>query len=136
MPEFHRASQDRVNVFPVEERYLFKHYFDNEKIFNQLRRYYNNQQYRFEVPDADFAEVQEFLADVGYALVTVDAVEEFTVVVQKYTEHPENIFKDAVLQRSEAGYNVFVMKDQAAVEQATLQGATPLRDADVTVAFE
>jgi len=128
---FRRASQERVNVFPVEERYLFKHYFDNDEIFDKLRRYYNNQQYRFEVPDEDFEEIQEFLAEFGYGLVVVDTVAEFAVAVQKYTEHPENIFKDSVLQRSEGDYNVFVMTDQAAVEQAELQGATRLTETEV-----
>jgi len=128
---FRRASQERVNVFPVDERYLFKHYFDNDEIFDRLRQYYNNQQYRFEVPDDDFDEIQEFLSEFGYALVVVDAVKEFTVVVRKYTEHPENIFKDSVVQRSEGDYTVFVMTDQATVEQAVLQDATPLPEADV-----
>lgn len=128
---FRRASQERVNVFPVGERYLFKHYFDQDEIFDRLRRYYDNQQYRFEVPEDDFDEIKAFLGEFGYGLVVVDAVEAFAVAVRKYTEHPENIFNDSVLQRSEGDYNVFVLKDQAAVEQAELQGATRLSEADV-----
>ncbi len=135
MPEFRRASQNRVNVFPINEVYLFKHYFDNEEIFDKLRRYYNNQQYRFEVPNADFPKIQEFLAEFGYALIVIGGIEEYTVVVRKYTEHPGNIFKSSVLQRSEGDYNVFVMTDQAAVEQAVNQGATRLTDTGLTVAF-
>ncbi|MFB6196962.1 MAG: hypothetical protein ABEI52_01665, partial [Halobacteriaceae archaeon] len=109
MPDFTRADQDRVNVFPVEERYLFKQYFDNEDIFGRLRQYYNNQQYRFEVPADDFDDIQAFLENHDYALVVVDEIEAFTVAVEKYTEHPENIFKDSVLQRGDVDYNLFVM---------------------------
>jgi len=83
------------------------------------------------VPEDDFDEIKAFLGEFGYALVVVDMIEEYMVVVRKYTEHPENIFKDSVLQRSEGDYNVFVMTDQAAVEQAELQGAMRLTETDI-----
>jgi hypothetical protein len=76
-----------------------------------------------------------FLSDHGYALVTVSALAEFTVVVEKYSEHPDNIFKDSVLRRTDAEYNVFLMKDRVAVEQATLNGATRLTETNLEVPF-
>jgi hypothetical protein len=48
----------------------------------------------------------------------VYAVEEYVVVVRKYTEHPGNIFKQSVIQRSIPKYNCFLMTDQTAVEEA------------------
>lgn len=131
MPDFHRASEERVNAFRVDEAYLFKHYFEGETIFDRLKRYYDNQQYRFEIPEDDFEEVQAFLADHGYALVEVDDPAAFTVVVEKYTDHPENIFKDSVLHQGGPDHNVFVMKDRVAVEQAELNGATRITETDL-----
>lgn len=58
--DFHRAGDERINVFEVDETCLFKHYFDGKGVFNHLRRYYNNQQYRFEVPTKDFEELPPF----------------------------------------------------------------------------
>jgi hypothetical protein len=105
MAGFRRAGDERVNVFEVNETYLFKHYFDDEDVFDRLKQYYNNQQYRFEVPPDEFDDLRSFLAEHGYGLVVVDAIDEFAVVVEKYSAHPENIFKQSVIQLSENRYN-------------------------------
>jgi hypothetical protein len=136
MAEFRRASDERVNVFEVDGLYLFKHYFDSETVFDRLKRYYNNQQYRFEVPPAEFVELQSFLERHGYGLVLVDELAVFVVVVRQYTSHPDNIFKASVVQRSVDGYNCFLLKDHSAVERAVEDGATRLEDADVPNPFE
>ena len=130
MAEFRRAGDEQINVFEVDETYLFKHYFDGDEVFDRLKRYYNNQQYRFEVPVDAFEDLRSVLTEHGYGLVVVDAVEEFAVVVKKYTEHPENIIKQSVIHRSVDGYSAFLMTDQAAVERATREGAIRLTNTD------
>jgi hypothetical protein len=135
MAAFRRAGQEQVNVFEVDETYLFKHYFDGEEVFDRLKQYYNNQQYRFEVPPDEFEDLQSFLAEYGYGLVVVDAIEEFVVVVEKYTTHPENIFKASVIHRSVDGYNCFLMTDQTAVEQATREHAARLTETELHQPF-
>jgi len=90
MAGFRRAGQEQVNVFRINDEYLFKHYFEGDEVFARLRNCYS--QYRFEVPVEDFEEVKSFLSDHGYGLTTMYAVEEYVVVVRKYTEHPGNIF--------------------------------------------
>ncbi|MFB6137428.1 MAG: hypothetical protein ABEJ42_03675 [Halobacteriaceae archaeon] len=135
MGEFRRASTERVNVFPDGDRLVFKQYFEEDAVFDRLRRYYNGDEYRFEVPPEDFDGVEHFLERHGYGLVVVEDVTPFTVVVRKYTDHPEDIFRNAVLHRSEPRHNLFVMRDRAAVEQATLQGAVPLAEADLADPF-
>lgn len=131
MEEFHRAGHERVNAFPVDEEYWFKHYFDDDEVFADVRSFYNPADYRFELPADRLSDVQSRLAEHGYGLVVVEAVEEFVVVKRKYTTHPRSIFRGAVLQRSVDQFNCFVMKDQAAVEQAIDLGADPLAEAPV-----
>lgn len=123
---FRRAGHEPVNAFPVGGAYLFKHYFEGDAVFRRLRRYYNNAQYRFEVPPDDFDEVRSFLADHGYGLVVVDELDPFVVVVLKYTSHPDNIFKESVIHRGVPDYNCFLMTDREAVERAVEAGATRL----------
>ena len=130
-----QSTDERVNVFGVGERYLFKHYFEGDAVFTRLKRYYNNQQYRFEVPVESFDEVRAFLSEHDYDLVVVDDLDRFVVVVEKYTHHPENIFKSSVMQRGDASHNFFLLKDQAAVEQTTYGGATRLVDTDLESPF-
>ena len=135
MAEFRRAGHEQVNVFEVDEIYLFKHYFDSEEVFDRLKQYYNNQQYRFEVPPDEFEDLRSFLEKHGYGLVVVDVLEAFVFVVKKYTAHPDNIFKASVIQRTVDGYNCFLLTDQAAVEQAVQDGATRLTETDVPNPF-
>lgn len=135
MAPFRRASSERVNVFEVDETYVFKHYFDGDHVFARLRPYYNFHQYRFEVPSDEFDDLREFLEDEGYGLVVVDAVEEFVVAIRQYTAHPDNIFKRSVMQRSADGYNVFLLTDEDAVERALDEGALRVDDLDVENPF-
>jgi len=122
------TGRERVNVFEVDGTYLFKHYFDGAAVFQRLESYYNNQQYRFEVPPGRFPELREFLDVHGYELTVVDGVEEFVVVVEKYTAHPDDIFKASVMQRAADGYNHFLLTDQPAVERAVAGGAVRLTE--------
>lgn len=135
MAGFRRASHEQISVFEVDETYLFKHYFDNDDIFDRVKQYYDRQQYRFEVPAEDFEQVQSDLEDYGYGLVVVDAIREFVVVVEKYTAHPADIQKHSVSQRSVDGYNCFLMTDQVAVEQAVHEGATRVGETDLENPF-
>ncbi len=131
MEEFHRAGHERINAFPVDEEYWFKHYFEDDEVFAEVKLFYNPGEYRFELPAERLAEIQSLLAEYGYGLVVVEAVEEFVVVKRKYTTHPRAIFRGAVLQRSVDQFNCFVMKDQEAVEQAIDLGGEPLAEAPV-----
>lgn len=58
----------------------------------------------------------------------IDAPEAFVVVVEQYTDHPEGILKQTVSKRSFAGYNCFLLADQAAVEEAKHGGVICLTD--------
>lgn len=129
-----RETGSAVNVFRLDDTYYFRHYFDGESVFARLRRYYENEQYRFAVPAREFDGVRRFLADHGYRLREVADLERYTVAVRKYTAHPENIFEEAVAQRSRDGYNLFLLTDLDAVEAAVSEGATHLRETNV--AFE
>lgn len=126
--EFQRAGHERINAFAVDDYYLFRHYFEGDEVFARLGRYYNNRQYRFEVPAEDFETLQAFLAKHGYGLVAIDeaSIPEFVVAVRKYTSHPEDIFKASVIHRPSEKYNCFLMTDQDAVTKAVEAGALRL----------
>lgn len=137
MAGFRRTNQEQVNAFKINNQYLFKHYFEGDEIFARLRKHYNHNQYRFEVLVEDFEEIKSFLADHGYGLTTVHAVEEYVVVVRKYTEHPGNIFKQSVIQQSIPKYNCFLMTTQSAVEGAVSKTSTakPLTETKINNPF-
>lgn len=130
------AGPERVNAFPVDGRYLVRHYFDGDRLFARIGRYYDNQQYRFEIPADEFADVRGFLADRGYRLVVVDDPTPYLVAVRKYTAHPDGIFKNAVAQRSQGDHNVFLLTDEDAVEDAVAADAARATDLGMDVPFD
>jgi hypothetical protein len=134
MPSFD-VDREQVNLFRVEDRYLFKQYFDQDTVFTALRDYYNQDDYRFEVPPDAVEEVKQVLREHMFEPVVVDAPAEFCVVYPKYTDHPDVLFKAAVLQRSKRDKHLFLLKDQLSVEQAVNNGATRLADTDLDTRF-
>lgn len=130
-----RSGDERVNVFEVDGTYLFSHYFEGEAVFAELKPYYDNQAYRFEVPPDEFEDLREFLRGYGYELRVVDDPDAFAVAVEQYTAHPENIFKESVIQRSTGGYNCFLMTSQMAVAGACGEGAVRIGEAPVESPF-
>jgi len=134
MPSFD-VDREQVNLFRVEDRYLFKQYFDQDTVFTALRDYYNQDDYRFEVPPDAVEEVKQVLREHMFEPVVVDAPAEFCVVYPKYTDHPDVLFKTAVLQRSKRDKHLFLLKDQLSVEQAVNNGATRLADTDLDTRF-
>lgn len=129
------SGSERVNVFAVDELYLFKHYFEGAAVFSRLEQYYNNQGYRFEIPPSEFNAVQRFLSEHGYRLETVEDLVPYVVVVEQYTDHPENIFKGSVIHRAADGHNCFLMTDRGSVAEAVESGAARLAETDVENPF-
>ena len=134
MPSFD-VDREQVNLFRVEDRYLFKQYFEQDDAFTALRDYYNQDDYRFEVPPDAVEEVKQVLRGHMFEPVVVDAPVEFCVVYPKYTDHPDVLFKAAILQRSKRDKHLFLLKDQLSVEQAVNNGAIRLADTDMDTRF-
>jgi hypothetical protein len=130
-----RRDLEAVNAFPMRDVLLVNHYFEGDGAFAALQPYYDQREYRFEVPQSDLETVQDELAEHGYRLRVVDYLAAYAVVVRKYSHHPESVFEDAVAQFSNAEFNVFLLKDEAAVETAVRSGAQRLTEAPVEVRF-
>ncbi len=131
MAAFHQAGRTRINAFHVGEAYLFRHYFEDDDVFDALKRYYSSYDYRFEVPESRFGRVERVLDEHGYALAKVPDPEPYAVVKRKYTDHPDVLFKGSVFHRSLGQFNCFVMKDRATVEAAVEGGARRLSETDI-----
>ena len=132
MVAFHRAGRERLNVFPIEGEYRFRHYVEDDA-FAELKRYYRRYEYRFQVPPDRLPEVRSVLERHGYDPVVVDDVEAYAVVKRKYSNHPKVLFSASVLYRSVDRFNCFVLKDRESVEAAVRGGATSLSDTTLDV---
>lgn len=120
------AKEPTIPIFPVNGKYMFKHYFEERDLYNRLSQYYNSDKYRFEIPEAELEAVTSFLRENGKSIDVVEDFEEYVVVKKKYTKHPDLLFKGSVLQRSHSGHNLFLMKNHSAVNAAITNGAVPI----------
>ncbi|WP_273837507.1 hypothetical protein [Halococcus sp. PRR34] len=134
MPTFD-ADTTEINAFEVEDAnlYIFSQYFDRDEVFNELREWYDSEQYRFEVPTDEIERVETFLDEYFYEVtrVAADDIEPFCVVKEKYTDHAD-ILRNSVYHTGRGRNTVFVMQDRLSAEQAVEQDATPLADADIS----
>jgi len=100
--------------------------------FSELQEYYNDDEYRFEVPEDDFPWVLELLEENHYKPIPVKDIEEFAVVKEQYTEHAD-ILRNSVMHWTRDEHNFFVMQSPQAVEEAVEQGATRIEDTDLVL---
>ena len=128
--EFTRASRDRLNIFPEGDGYRFRAYFDEPGLFASIAPYYDEQSYRFEVPEDRFDRVAELLRSYGYEPVIVTDVTPFVVAFRRFREHPRVLFKHAVDQRRTERFTLFLLNSREAVTEAVAAGAVELRDLD------
>lgn len=131
MPTFD-VKPEELTVFKVDDEYLFSQYFDQQDVFEDLRDYYNDDAYRFEVPADEFENVRERLEDAYFNPVVVTNLEPYCVVIDKYDEHAE-ILKQSVANWERSGNRFFLMKDELAVKEAVERGATRISETDFVV---
>ncbi|MBS1263440.1 MAG: hypothetical protein MAG715_00621 [Methanonatronarchaeales archaeon] len=120
----------RINLFLIGGRWLFKHYLRDE-VFEELSHYYVRSRYRFEVPEQELAEVRDLLEREGYEPVLIRDPEPFSVTKPAYTEMKE-IVKKSVHKEPRGNLVLFVMKDEASVEQAEYLGAKRVSEKEET----
>ena len=131
MPSFD-VERERIYIFAIEDTYYFKRYFERTDIFADLQKYYNNDEYRFEIPADDFPAVRAYLEDNYYDVIEVDSLTEFCVVKEQYSPHAD-ILRNAVSHWTRRDYNFFLMKDPHAVAEAVERGASRLEDTDLVL---
>jgi hypothetical protein len=128
MPAFDVDAKPLI-VFEVGNEYLFSHYFDREDVFEDLRDYYNDDAYRFEVPADEFDTVRERLEAAYFELTIITDLEPYCVVVEKYDKHAD-ILRESVVTWERRGHRFFLMQDELAVKEALDQGAEKLAETD------
>lgn len=131
MPTFD-VDAERIAVFRLDERYVFSEYFERSDVFDDLREYYDDEAYRFEVPVDEFDAVRERLREAFYEPAVVEDPEPYCVVTEKYEEHAA-ILRNSVANWERRGHLFFLMKSERAVEAALERGATPAEETDLAL---
>ena len=129
MPIFN-VDTEEITAFDFGNTYLFTAYFDEEQLFNQLKKYYNKDKYRFKVPEEDLEEVQQTLDNYFYELVLEDSPEEYCVVADEETDS-NAILSNSVMRKQRRNHDIYLMKDKLSLEQAVEQGAIRVEKSEV-----
>lgn len=125
-------DRDRLTIFRTGNEYLFSHYFERADIFEALSEYYNDEEYRFEVPASDFEDVRERLEAAYFEPRVISDLEPYCVVIEKYEEHA-GILKSAVATWERKGHRFFLLEDELAVADALDRGATRVSETEFVV---
>ncbi|WP_121820070.1 hypothetical protein [Halostella salina] len=131
MPTFD-VDRDRINLFHVGPEYIFSEYFEGDELFSDLEPYYDADEYRFAVPEADIDDVTSRLEDAYYDPVLVEDLEPYCVVKEKYTKHAD-ILRESVATWERRGNLFFLLPDELTVKEALEDGATLLADTEYVV---
>lgn len=128
--EFTRASRTRLNVFPRDDIYRFRTYFDEPGLFASLKPFYEEDEYRFEVPSDRFDTVADLLRSYEYEPVIIDDPTPFVVAFKRFSDHPRVLFKHAIERRRTDRYTLFLLDSRQAVRDAVEKGAIEITDLD------
>lgn len=129
-----RRKQRSFNAFHVGDDYLFKHHFEPD-LFEVLRQYYNDEEYRFEVPHDRMPSIERLLLANFYDVTVIENTDRFCVVLGKGQHQPDWLFEKVVLRESTLYHHIYLLEDQVAVEEAVYHGFSRLDQSDVDSPF-
>jgi len=113
----------RITFFKLGKLWVFKHFFDNQEIFNALLDYYNKDQFRFEFKSIGARNnALKLLERNGFDYDLVEDPKGYVVQLPKHAKYAQ-ILKNSVAFKDTANQRIFLMKDLAAVEEAVGLGA-------------
>ena len=102
---------------------MFKHFFNDRKVYDELLDYYNKDLYRFEFKSIGARNNGlKILERNGFDYELVEDLKGYVVSLPKSAKYAQ-ILKNSMAQIETANERIFLMKDLAAVEEAVGLGA-------------
>lgn len=129
MPTFDVETEE-ITAFDIGDKYIFRTYFDEDRLFQQLGKYYNSDKYRFEIPHRDIRKARQLLDEYFYELKITGRLEDYSVVIPEEVDSSD-ILKNSVMKKHRHQHEILVMKDELSVRQAEEKGAVPLEESQV-----
>ena len=110
-------------MFKLGKHWVLKHYFDDKDVFKDLVDNYDKENYRFEFKTLGERNKALKLLDLrGYNVELVENLKGYVVKMSKFNRYA-SVLKNSVAFVETPDWRIFLMKDQAAVEEAVRYGA-------------
>ncbi len=115
--------KESITIIKAGSHWIFKHFFENRNIFDELADYYDKDGYRFVLrTPGERNLVQKLLERRGFAVVLVEDSRGYVVKLSRQSRY-SGVLKNSLAQIETQEWRIFLMKDQAAVREALRQGA-------------
>jgi len=116
-------KRKRIIVLKLGKLWAFKHFFENNEIFNALLDYYNKDLYRFEFKStATRNNALKILERNGFDYELVEDMKGYLIKLPKSAKYAQ-ILKNSVAYKETVNERIFLMKDMASVEEALSLGS-------------
>jgi hypothetical protein len=118
----------KINIFKIGGLWRFKYFFGDRKIFDELSKYYNQEEYRFELKNVgERNKVIKYFDEKEFNFDIIEDPSEYTVKIdvgvnigrKKYV----SMLKNSIDHSRRGMDRIFIMKDLTSVEEAVLEGA-------------
>jgi len=129
MPTFDIETEE-ITAFEIGDTYIFKKYFDEDQLFKQMETYYNEDKYRFEIPESDLKQVRQTLDKYYYELEVADSINDYCVVVDKKSKSASTL-KNSVMRKHRGQHEILIMKNKLSKEQSLEKDAVSLQKSEV-----
>jgi hypothetical protein len=116
-------NRKKVNIFKIGKLYCFKQYLDDRELFDELSKYYNEKNYRFECGTmGERNKIMKLLWSKGFDPFPVDDLQSYLMKIDRFKKYGD-ILKNSIENTEIGSDRIFVMKDMFSVEQALEDGA-------------
>ncbi len=113
----------KITLFKLGKLWVFKQYLDDKETFKTLADYYNKDYFRFELKTfAERNRALKILDRAGYYYDFVENLRPFVVKISRFSKYAP-LLKNSISHMETPDWRIFLMKDLAAVEEATRLGA-------------
>ena len=129
MPTFDIETEE-ITAFEIGDTYIFKKYFDEDQLFKQMETNYNEDKYRFEIPESDLKQVRQTLDKYYYELEVADSINDYCVVVDKKSKSA-NTLRNSVMRKHRGQHEILIMKNKLSKEQSLEKDAVSLQKSEV-----
>ena len=116
-------KREKINLFKIGRVWCFKHFFDDKELFRELYDYYNQDQYRFELPTVgERNKIIKYLERKGFEIALIEDLSNYTVTLEIFKKYAP-LLRNSIDHIVKGNIRIFVMNDMAAVEEAIAAGA-------------
>jgi hypothetical protein len=109
----------RITLFKIGKLWVFKHFFEDKEMFKALAEFYNEDRFRFEFKTfGERNNALKILERAGFDYELVEDLRPFVVKLPRYSKYAP-LLKNSISHMETSDWRIFLMKDQAAVDEAT-----------------